>query len=60
MKTEFKYAAILTGILFLWLCLEFWLGIHDALVDYLPLTSLLTGAVWALVLKREIREKKKY
>ncbi|WP_247232037.1 DUF4199 domain-containing protein [Telluribacter sp. SYSU D00476] len=58
MKTEFKYAANLTGILFLWLCLEFWIGFHDALVDYLPVTSLLTVALWALVLNREIREKK--
>ncbi|HEV7348633.1 DUF4199 domain-containing protein [Telluribacter sp.] len=58
MKTEFKYAAILTGILFFWLLLEFWIGFHDALVDYLPITSLLTILIWALVLNREIKEKK--
>ncbi|GAB3171876.1 DUF4199 domain-containing protein [Telluribacter humicola] len=58
MKTEFKYAAILTAILFLWLCLEFWLGFHDAMVDYLPLTSLLTVVIWGLVLNREIKEKR--
>jgi hypothetical protein len=58
MKTEFKYAALLTGILLFWLCLEFWIGFHDALVDYLPITSALTFFVWLVVLRREINEKR--
>jgi hypothetical protein len=59
MRTEFKYAALLSFFLFLWLCLEFWLGFHDAYVDFLPITSLLTVLVWGLGLHWEIREKKK-
>jgi len=57
MKTEFKYAAILSALLFVWLCLEFWIGFHDRYVDYLPLTTLLTSLVWAVGLYWEIREK---
>lgn len=59
MKTEFKYAAILTAILFLWLCLEFWLGFHDAYVDLLPITSMLTLVIWGICLHLEIKEKRR-
>lgn len=57
MRTEFKYAAILSLLLFVWLCLEFWIGFHDRYVSYLPLTTLLTSLVWAMGLYWEIREK---
>lgn len=57
MRTEFKYAAILSALLFVWLFLEFWIGFHDRYVSYLPLTTLLTVLVWAVGLYFEIREK---
>jgi hypothetical protein len=57
MKTEFKYAALLSALLFVWLCLEFWIGFHDRYVDYLPITTLLTSLVWGVGLYGEIREK---
>ena len=57
MKTEFKYAALISGLLFFWLCLEFWIGFHDRYVDYLPITTMLTSLVWAVGLFWEIREK---
>ncbi|TDB65076.1 DUF4199 domain-containing protein [Arundinibacter roseus] len=57
MKTEFKYAALLTVSLFLWLCFEFWIGFHDAFVDFLPLTSALTILIWGVLLFLEIKEK---
>jgi hypothetical protein len=58
MRTEYKYAAIISAILFLWLCVEFWLGFNDAYVDFLPISSLLTLAVWGILLHLEIREKR--
>ncbi|MPR32445.1 DUF4199 domain-containing protein [Salmonirosea aquatica] len=57
MRTEFKYAAILSVLLFVWLCLEFWIGFHDRYVSYLPLTTFLTSLVWSVGLFLEIREK---
>ena len=59
MKIEFKYATIIAVALFFWLCLEFWLGFHDAHVDFLPATSFLTIMVWGITLNKAIREKKK-
>lgn len=57
MRTEFKYAAIISLLLFVWLCLEFWMGFHDTYANYLPITTLLTTLVWAIGLYLEIREK---
>ncbi len=57
MKTEFKFAAIISLLLFIWLCLEFWIGFHDRYANYLPLTTLLTSLVWGIGLYGEIREK---
>ena len=59
MRTEFKYAALLTALLFVWLCFEFWIGFHDRYAGYLPITTLLTGLVWGLGLYMEIREKER-
>lgn len=57
MRTEFKYAALLSLLLLFWLCLEFWIGFHDRYVSYLPITTLLTGLIWGVGLYLEIREK---
>lgn len=59
MRTEFKYAAIISLLLFVWLFLEFWIGFHDQYMNYLPLTTLLTSLVWAVGLYGEMREKER-
>lgn len=58
MKIELKYATIISVALFFWLCLEFWLGFHDAHVDFLPVTSFLTILIWGVALHKSIKEKK--
>jgi len=59
MKIEFKYATIITVALFFWLCFEFWIGFHDAFVNFLPVTSILTVFIWGIALQKAITEKKK-
>ena len=57
-KIALKYGVYIVLFSFIWLCLEYWAGLHTDYVDYHPLATLLSLVVPLILLYYAMREAK--
>lgn len=55
-KIALKYGVFIVLFTFLWICLEYWAGIHSDYIDYHPLATLLSLVVPLILLYLAMRE----
>lgn len=59
-KIALKYGILIVLFTFIWICLEYWIGIHTDYIDYHPLATLLSLVVPLILLYYAMREAKRY
>ncbi|WP_160164071.1 DUF4199 domain-containing protein [Nafulsella turpanensis] len=58
-KIALKYGVLIVLFTFIWICLEYWAGLHADYIDYHPLATLLSLVVPLLLLYYAMREAKR-